>query len=71
MYLADVNPIDPALLPLGELKEHLRIATGFGDEALQDGVLGAVLRAAIVEIERATDKTLVQREFLLRLSEWS
>lgn len=59
-----------ALLPTAEFRAHLRLGTGFADDASQDGELNAYLRAAIAAIEARTGKALFIRGFRLRLSAW-
>ena len=70
MMLIEKTAVPSAALPLGELKDHLRFGTGFGDDGFQDGVLESHLRAAIAAIEARTGKALVEREFEWTLSRW-
>ncbi len=70
MILTEVTTIPDTALPLVEFKAHLRLGTGFGDEALQDSVLRGFLRAAIAAIEARTGKVLISRDFIWTLSFW-
>lgn len=70
MRLKDEDGIDAARLPLDVFKAHLRLGTGFGEDNLQDVLLEAVLRAAIVAIEARTGKVLLERNFTWQLSDW-
>lgn len=60
--------VPDAALPVAALKAHLRMGTGFGDDTLQDAVLGSFLRAAMAAIEAGTGKVLLEREFTLAVS---
>ena len=70
MNLSELTPVPQSALPVAELKEHLRLGTGFADEAVQDGLLAGYLRAALAAIEGRTAKALIARDFLLELSNW-
>jgi uncharacterized phiE125 gp8 family phage protein len=70
MLLAEETTLATEDLPIGPLREHLRLATGFGEENLQDGLLESQLRAAIVLIEARTGKILLARRFRLELARW-
>ncbi len=67
MNLSELSPVPQAELPVAQLKEHLRLGTGFADEAVQDGLLAGDLRAALAAIEGRTAKALIARDFLLEL----
>ena len=70
MILIEDTTIPDAALPVDEFKAHLRLGTGFGDEALADSVLKGFLRAAIAAIEARTTKVLIARDFTWTLSFW-
>ena len=70
MNLIELTPIPVGALPLAEFKDHLRLGTGFTDDALQDGVLVQSLRAAVAAIEARTSKALFLREFRWQVTLW-
>ena len=57
-------------LPLAQLRDHLRLGTGFGDDTLQDGVLETCLRGALAAIEARTGKALISRGFRWTVAAW-
>ena len=63
MMLLENNPVPDVVLPLAQLKEHLRLATGFADDADQDAILLRHLRAAMAVVEAYTGKILIARDF--------
>lgn len=70
MMLVEQSTIPGAVLPVAAFKDHLRLGTGFADDAVQDEVLEAFLRAAIATIEARTGKVLISREFSWTLTAW-
>lgn len=70
MYLIEESQIPEAALPVARLRDHLRLGSGFAEEALQDGLLAGFLRAAIAAVEARTGKALLVREFLCSLQRW-
>ncbi len=70
MMLVEENPVPDAVLPVAQLKEYLRLATGFADDADQDGLLLRHLRAAMAAIEARTGKILIERDFSWTLRAW-
>ncbi len=68
--LVEETPIPAAAVPVDALKAHLRLGTGFADDAVQDTVLESFLRAAIAAVEGRTGKILISREFSWTLMEW-
>ncbi|WP_107498054.1 hypothetical protein [Thalassobius sp. I31.1] len=70
MMLIEQTPVLSAALPLAEFRDHLRLGTGFADDAVQDGVLERALRAALAMIEARTGKVLLMRDFLWRTTGW-
>ncbi|EKE43652.1 hypothetical protein OCGS_2384 [Oceaniovalibus guishaninsula JLT2003] len=69
MYLTEDN-VPQAALPIGPLRAHLRLGSGFADDGVQDGVLEACLRAALARIEAQTARALVRRGFVQHLAAW-
>jgi len=63
MNLIEVTPLASADFPIAELKDFLRLGSGFTDDASQDGVIEACLRAAIGAIEVRTSRALILRQF--------
>lgn len=61
--LVELTTVPPEALPVARLKEHLRLGTGFADDAVQDGLLEGFLRAAMAAIEGRTGKALIERAF--------
>jgi len=70
MILVELTEAPPASLPVAQLREHLRLGTGFADDGLQDGLLAGFLRAAIAAIEGRTAKALLERTFALTVTDW-
>ena len=71
MTLIEETAIPLAALPVAEFRAHLRLGTGFADDALQDPVLEGFLRAALAAIEGRTGKVLIAREFSWVVAAWS
>jgi uncharacterized phiE125 gp8 family phage protein len=70
MMLTEETTVPVAALPVQDLKDHLRLGSGFSNETLQDGLIETYLRAAIGAIEARIGKVLVQRQFLWVLEGW-
>ncbi|MEM6479629.1 MAG: hypothetical protein AAF841_02910 [Pseudomonadota bacterium] len=70
MMLIEETSVPDAALPVAAFKAHLRIGTGFADEAIQDVVLASFLRAAMAAIEARTGKILLSRVFSWALTNW-
>lgn len=70
MMLTELTGILAAALPVQALKDHLRLGTGFSDDAMQDQLLESYLRAAIAAIEGRIGKVILQRSFRLSLQYW-
>lgn len=70
MMLVEETSVAAAVLPLAAFKEHLRLGTGFSDDAVQDAVLEGFLRAALAAIEARTGKALLHRDFSWNLTVW-
>ena len=69
--LTELEPVGAAELPLTALREHLRLGTGFADDALQDAILEAALRAALGAIETRIARALIARAFVWRVRQWA
>jgi uncharacterized phiE125 gp8 family phage protein len=70
MLLTEETPVPSAALPVEEMKDHLRLGSGFSDDALQDGLIESYLRAALAAIEGRIGKMLFRRRFLWVLECW-
>jgi uncharacterized phiE125 gp8 family phage protein len=68
--LVEQATVPVAALPVAEFRDHLRLGTGFADDALQDGVLEACLRAALAAIEGRTGKAVLRRGFRWSVTAW-
>lgn len=70
MMLTEETPVPSLALPVEEMKDHLRMGSGFADDGLQDGLIETYLRAAVAAIEGRIGKMLFQRRFLWVLECW-
>jgi uncharacterized phiE125 gp8 family phage protein len=70
MMLTEETPVPQAALPVEEMKDHLRMGSGFADDGLQDGLIETHLRAAMAAIEGRIGKMLFRRQFLWVLECW-
>ncbi|WP_341366350.1 head-tail connector protein [Yoonia sp. BS5-3] len=70
MMLIEETTVPSAALPVAQMKDHMRLGSGFSDDGLQDPVLETYLRAALAAIEARTGKILVEREFSWTLTAW-
>lgn len=70
MTLVEVTPLAPEALPTAALRAHLRLGSGFAEDALQDELLQSFLRAALAAIEARISKALMARDFELTLPQW-
>ena len=70
MMLVEQGAVPGSALPVAEFRDHLRLGTGFADEALQDGLLASHLRAAMAAIEGRIGKVLIARRFLWTVDRW-
>ena len=68
--LTELEPVPAAVLPLSALRDHLRLGTGFADDALQDAILEAALRGALGAVEARLGRILIARRFASRVSRW-
>ncbi len=71
MMMVEMSSVSSALLPVTELTDHLRLASGFADDGSQDAQLESCLRAALAAIEARIGKALFQRSFTWHLSHWN
>lgn len=71
MVLVEDTAVAAGLLPIGGLREHLRLGTGFASDSLQDGLLEACLRASLAQIEGRTGQALLRRSFTWRIWSWA
>lgn len=70
MMLTELTPVLGSSLPVQELKDHLRLGTGFSDDGMQNGLVESYLRAAMAGIEGRIGKVLLARRFLWVLEDW-
>lgn len=70
MMLTERTTVPPEALPIEEFRNHLRLGTGFSDDAVQDEVLHGCLRAAIAAVEARTGKSLLIRSFTWSVTAW-
>ncbi len=70
MMLTEQTGVPAEALPLAEVRDHLRLGTGFADDAAQDAILESHLRAALAAIEGRTAKMLLARDFLWQIEAW-
>lgn len=70
MMLIEEAPVPTEVLPVAELKAHLRLGSGFADDGVQDEVLESFLRAALSAIETRIGKALLSRDFAFTLHGW-
>lgn len=71
MIVTETTPVAQSALPVARLKEHLRLASGFAEDQIQDALLAGFLRAALTAIETRTSKALIRRAFTLTLKDWA
>lgn len=70
MMLTEETPVPLVALPVDEMKDHLRMGSGFAEDGLQDGLIETYLRAAMAAIEGRIGKMLFQRRFLWLTECW-
>jgi len=68
--LVEETTIPTAALGVDAFKAHLRLGTGFADDAVQDAVLESFLRAALAAVEARTGKILITRAFSWTVRAW-
>ncbi len=70
MELIETSSVTVESLPVAVFRTHLRLGTGFANEAALDPELAQYLSAAIARVEARTGKALVQRSYRLVLRAW-
>lgn len=70
MMLTEETTVPGAALPVAEVKDHLRMGSGFADDTLQDGLIESYTRAALAAIEARIGKMLFRRRFRWVLECW-
>lgn len=70
MILIEQTSVPVGALPVQEMKNHLRLGTGFADDGVQDQLVESYLRAALAVIEGRIGKVLIARRFLWTLDGW-
>ncbi len=70
MTLTEITGVPQAALPIAQLKDHLRMGSGFSDDAVQDSLVEGYLRAALAAVEGRTGKALIARDFLWTVNDW-
>lgn len=70
MMLIEQTVVPLSALPVQALKDHLRLGTGFADDAMQDAMVEGHLRAGLAAIEGRIGKALIARSFKLVLAHW-
>lgn len=70
MMLTELTTVPDQALPLADLKDHIRLGSGFAEDNLQDELLKAYLRSALATIENRTSKVIFERTFEWVLFEW-
>lgn len=70
MMLTEDTPVPSLVLPVAEVKDHLRLGSGFADDGLQDGLIESYTRAALAAIEARIGKMLFRRRFLWVVECW-
>jgi uncharacterized phiE125 gp8 family phage protein len=70
MMLTEETPVPSAALPVEEMKDHLRLGSGFAADGLQNGLIESQLRAAMAAIEGRIGKMLFRRRFVWMLECW-
>lgn len=70
MHLTETSPIPSAALPVGALRAHLRLSSGFADDTTEDALLEQYLLAAIASVEGRVSRALFRRGYVLRLANW-
>ena len=70
MILIEQTSVATVALPVQEMKNHLRLGTGFADDGTQDQLVESYLRAALAVIEGRIGKVLVACRFQWTLDGW-
>lgn len=70
MMLTELTAVPGAALPVAELRDHLRMGSGFALPEGQEALLESHLRAAIAAIEGRIAKALIRRRFRWVVACW-
>lgn len=70
MMLVEETTVPQSALPVAQMRDHIRLGSGFSDDELRDPVLESYLRASMAAIEARTGKILIEREFSWTLTAW-
>ena len=70
MMMVELTSVDNSVLPVTELTDHLKLASGFPDDGSQNAQLESCLRAALSAIEARIGKALFRRRFALQMHSW-
>ncbi|MEL7025698.1 MAG: hypothetical protein AAGO57_00520 [Pseudomonadota bacterium] len=70
MVLVELTSVPDTALPVQDLRDHLRLSTGFADGGAEDAHLELCLRSAMSTIEARTGKVLLTRPFRWSLTAW-
>ncbi|MEL7459775.1 MAG: hypothetical protein AAFX45_13885 [Pseudomonadota bacterium] len=70
MVLVELTSVPDTALPVQDLRNHLRLSTGFADGGGEDGHLELCLRSALSTIEARTGKVLLSRSYRWSLTAW-
>jgi uncharacterized phiE125 gp8 family phage protein len=70
MELIETSSVAREDLPVVAFRTHLRLGTGFANEAALDPELARYLATAVAQIEARTGKVILRRSFRLVLQAW-
>ncbi|MEO1238571.1 MAG: hypothetical protein AAFW64_02720 [Pseudomonadota bacterium] len=70
MVLVELTSVLDTALPVQDLRNHLRLSTGFADGGAEDTHLELCLRSAMSTIEARTGKILLERSYRWSLTAW-
>ena len=70
MMMVELTSVDNSVLPVTELTDHLKLASGFSDDGSQNDQLESCLRAALSAIEARIGKAMFRRRFALQMHSW-
>ncbi|MEM9708444.1 MAG: hypothetical protein AAF871_06580 [Pseudomonadota bacterium] len=70
MVLVELTSVPETALPVSDLRDHLRLSTGFEDGGAEDGHLELCLRSAMATIEARTGKVVLARSYRWSVTAW-
>lgn len=70
MNLIELTDPPSSAYPVAALADHLRLGTGFADDAAQNPVLEAYLRAATAAIEARIGRVVLTKRFAWEIVQW-